>query len=238
VSRIVVELAGPAGAGKTTLARALQGAHPSTTTVGVEVGMPRLAAGILSAAPHLVAARARAPGRWWTRDELRSLAYVGAWRSAVTQSGAHEAQHDAQHEPQHDDAKALLLLDHGPVYRLASLSAFGPPMAGTRPFGRWWTGLARDWGRLLDVVVYLDAPDAVLLRRIEARARSHRIRGSGEDQAAEFLARYRGAYRLALDAVTASGARVVELDTAAARPKALATLVDAAIHTAPSGSHT
>ena len=129
------------------------------------------------------------------------------------------------------------MLDHGPVYRLASLSAFGPPMAGTRPFGRWWTGLARDWGRLLDVVVYLDAPDAVLLRRIEARARSHRIRGSGEDHAAEFLARYRGAYRLALDAVTASGARVVELDTAASTPKALTTIVDAAIRTAPSRSH-
>ena len=161
----------------------------------MEVGAPRLAAGVLSAAPHLVAARVLAPGRWWTRDELRSVSYVGAWRRAV-------AQHESQHDAQPDEGEALLVLDHGPVFRLASLSAFGPPMAGTRPFDRWWTGLARDWGRLLDVVVYLDAPDRVLLRRIEARARSHRIRGSSEDHAAEFLARYRAAYRHTLDAVT------------------------------------
>ena len=128
------------------------------------------------------------------------------------------------------------MLDHGPVFRLASLSAFGPPMAGTRPFDRWWTGLARDWGRLLDVVVYLDAPDRVLLRRIEARARAHRIRGSSEDDAAEFLARYRAAYRRTLDAVASSGARVLELDTSATSTKELTAVVEAAIRTAPSRS--
>ena len=129
-----MELAGPAGAGKTTLARALVADSPATTT-GVQVGPLGLAAGLASAAPQLAAARLSAPGRWWTRDELRSLAYLRAWRRAV------------------GDGDGLLVLDHGPVFRLASLAAFGPPMAASGAFARLRAGLAQDWGSLLDAVV-------------------------------------------------------------------------------------
>ena len=221
MSRVVVELAGPAGAGKTTLVRELQASRPATTTVGVQVGAPRLAAAILAGTPRLATARALAPGRWWTRDELRTLAYLGAWRRPVLE---------------HHGSETMLLLDHGPVFRLAKLSAFGPPMVGSRTFDRWWTGLARDWGRLLDVVVYLDAPDDVLLRRIEARPRAHRVRGAHQDEATEFLARYRTSYRRALDAVAAGGSHVVEVDTSAHRPRQLAELVLAAIRDEPARS--
>ena len=221
MSRVVVELAGPAGAGKTTLVRELEASRPSTTTVGVQVGAPRLAAGILAATPHLATARALSPGRWWTRNELRDLAYLSAWRRPVLE---------------HHGSETMLLLDHGPVFRLASLSAFGPPMVDSWPFDRWLTPLARDWGRLLDVVVYLDAPDDVLLRRIEARPRTHRVRGASQDEATEFLARYRTSYRRALDAMAAGGSRILEVDTSSRRPKQLAELVLAAIHDEPARS--
>ena len=215
----VVELAGPAGAGKTTLARLVAAADPSSTTVGLRTGRPRLALASMGALPRLAAARVVAPGRWWTRDELRDLAYLRAWRAAVGRE---------------QDADGLLLLDHGPVFRLASLRANGPAMAGSKPFDTLWTGLARDWGRLLDVVVWLDAPDGVLLRRIDARSRAHRIRGADEDRAAGFLARYRAAYRTTLDVVTSGGARLVELDTASGSPDELAAAVRAALSTMPS----
>ena len=208
---LVVELAGPAGAGKTTLARALVADSPATTT-GVQVGPLGLAVGLASAAPQLTAARLSAPGRWWTRDELRSLAYLRAWRRAVR------------------EGDGLLVLDHGPVFRLASLAAFGPPMAASRAFAGLRAGLAQDWGSLLDAVVWLDAPDDVLLRRIDRRAQQHRIQHVGPDEGATFLARYREAYRTTLALVADAGARVVEVDTAAASPAELAAELRSTLH--------
>ncbi len=199
MSRLVVELAGPAGAGKTTLARALLAAGGPATALGVQVGRMGLARGLASVGPGLVTARMSTAGRGWTRDELRSLAYLSAWRKPVSRKPSADQE--------------LLLLDHGPVFRLASLLETGHPQTLTPAFRRLWAGLARDWGRLLDVVVWLDAPDEVLLRRIERRTQAHRIRGSDRAGAEAFLDRYRAAYRTTLEAVTSAGARLVELDT-------------------------
>ena len=198
-----MELAGPAGAGKTTLARALAADSPATTT-GVQVGSLGLAVALASAAPQLAAARLTAPGRWWTRDELRSLAYLRAWRRAV------------------GDGDGLLVLDHGPVFRLASLAAFGPPMVGSRALTGLRAALAQDWGGLLHTVVWLDAPDDVLLRRIDERAQQHRIQHVGPVEGTRFLARYREAYRTTLALVADAGVRVVVVDTAATTPAELA----------------
>ena len=80
------------------------------------------------------------------------------------------------------------------------------------------------------------SPDDVLLRRIETRPRAHRVRGASQDEAEEFLARYRTSYRRALDAVAAGGSRVIEVDTSTHRPKQLAELVLAVIRDEPARS--
>jgi len=72
VTNGVVELAGPAGAGKTTVARALVRSLP-----GARLASPpgRLATvrSVVTTAPVLLASRSvAAPGRWWSEAELRS----------------------------------------------------------------------------------------------------------------------------------------------------------------------
>jgi thymidylate kinase len=205
ISPFLVELAGPAGAGKTTLVQALRAELPGASLIGAP-STRELAIGLAALAPWLVTARMTARGRWWTREELRSLAYLSAWRR-LGHSPAPVGVH---------------LLDHGPVFRLASLRAFGPPMVTTPAFEGLWAGLARDWGRRLDVVVWLDAPDQVLLCRISRRTQEHRIRGAGRAEAVAFLARYRTAYLTALDLVTEGGATLVELDSSSSRADHLA----------------
>jgi thymidylate kinase len=212
----VVELAGPAGAGKTTLARALRDADPATS-IGLSTGHLRTVGGLAVMAPTLAAARLSAPGRFWSRDEVRSLAYLAAWR----------AQIQARHEP------GLAVLDHGPVFRLTSLAAFGPPMTDTSVFSRRWNRLAGQWGRLLDVVVWLDAPDDVLMSRIDGREQTHRIRGAARAEGETFLTRYRAAYRTTIAVVTREGARLVELDTTECPPEQLAATVRAAVLGSP-----
>jgi thymidylate kinase len=195
--RLLLELAGPAGAGKTTLVQALRVRVPDAVLVGPPTTR-ELALGLAALSPSLVVARLTARGRWWTRDELRNLAYLAAWR---------------RHARAHDEGD-VRLFDHGPVFRLTSLMSFGPPMASTPAFERRWARLARDWGGLLDVVVWLDAPDSVLLRRIGRRPQEHRIRGADRGEAVAFMKAYRTAYRTTLDLVTHGGATLVELDSA------------------------
>lgn len=214
----VVELAGPAGAGKTTVARLLQGASPSVVTTP-STGRLRLTSGLVRMMPRLAAARLSAPGRSWSRGELRNLGYLSAWQS---QLGANEG------------VVGLVVLDHGPVFRLASLAQNGPPMTCTRSFAGLWRQLAQEWGELLDLVVWLDAPDSELLKRIRGRERCHRIKAAAPAEAAAFLNSYRAAYRTTLSAVTQGRTRVVELDSGAQRPDELAAQIRTMVLTVPS----
>ena len=195
---VVVELAGPAGAGKTTVARALVRSLP-----GARLASPpgRLATvrSVVTAAPVLLASRSvAAPGRWWSEAEQRSVGYLLACQRQVGEAAG---------EP--------LLLDHGPVFRLAMLVA-GRPQALRHPvFGPWWWRTATAWGRLLDTVVVLDAPTDELIARIEARPREHRVRGADPREAERFVDAYRLAFDQVLRVVSDEGTPVVRVDTAA-----------------------
>ena len=68
-----------------------------------------------------------------------------------------------------------------------------PATAARRAAARWWQQTLTAWGSLLDVVVWLDASDAVLLERIDARDKEHRLKGAGITRGVAVLARRPGA---------------------------------------------
>ena len=195
----VVELAGPAGAGKTTVATALTRMLPGTR-LGPPPGRFATVRALVPATPMLLASRSAAgDGKRWSQPEIRSVGYLLAWQRTL-----------ATPEP-----GRLLLLDHGPVFRLAMLAAHGPAMTRTPTFRQWWRRTARDWAGLLDAVVCLDAPDEVLRSRIDARDRAHRVRHASRSEAEAFLARYREAFAAALELVASAGTPVFHVDTSA-----------------------
>jgi deoxyadenosine/deoxycytidine kinase len=90
---------------------------------------------------------------------------------------------------------AVTVLDHGPIFRLALLHEFGPPMTKDRHYAQWWSRMLAQWANTLSLVIWLDASDGVLLHRIQTRNRAHRIKGKSEHDICEFLVRYRSVYR-------------------------------------------
>lgn len=192
----VVEVVGPAGCGKTTLARSLC----RRPEIGLGVELPRL-----DHVPHVLHhtllllpayLRERGEGGWLTWKEMRSMTYCRAWPRRLATPGG---------------SRAVTVLDHGPLFRLARLRAFGPPITHGSAFERWWERSIALWGDLLDAVVVLDAPDDVLIERIRTRQERHRMKGQSSERTEHFLKRYRDTYREILAKLV--GPRVLRVDT-------------------------
>lgn len=95
---------------------------------------------------------------WW---QVRQLVRLGAMQRAFGQ------------------ASALTIVDQGPVYTLARMYTAGM---------RGGDALYRQWAGALGLVIWLDAPDAVLAGRIDGRAKAHALKGRPAREAAAYLA--------------------------------------------------
>ena len=202
----LIEIAGPAGCGKTTLVDALAARipiHPGVTPC--DRSCIPLALRLLPLLPASFVwdelRRGRVP-----REMLRSMVYVESWLSERSRREHHDS--------------ASVLYDHGPFFRLATLQAFGPQGTGLR---HWWESMRDAWSGAMNLVVWLDAPDEVLLERIRARDRAHACKQMSDDEARAWLGRYRQAFDSALEVLEERRpADVVRYDTSTRNPDEIA----------------
>ncbi len=197
----VVEIVGPAGAGKTTLLRALN-SRDEKFVAGVHLRKIECIPFFISNSLLFLSAflRQYPHSRWFTWRETRSMIYLKAWRRLLSRQSL--------------DPTKVTVFDHGPIFRLVLLREFGPEITKCRVFESWWDSTLIQWAALLDLVIWLDAPDAILMRRINGRNRWHQIKGGSEPNGYEFLVRYRTSYEQVISKLTArSSATVLRFDT-------------------------
>jgi len=203
---LIVELVGLAGAGKTTLSRALSQRDEKILLVpDLELRkrehIPIFVRHVPSLLP-LFLGRCR-PSRWFTWDEIKAMVYLKAWPRVLRQQGSHNG--------------TVILLDHGPVFKLARLNAFGPEKLKSQGFEQWWHSMFEQWASTLDVVIWLNAPEKILVERINARSQRHAVKRKSELEASKFLARYRTSYEQILAKLTAYGRpTLLQFDTSQA----------------------
>ncbi|HXF74150.1 MAG TPA: hypothetical protein VNO79_16280, partial [Actinomycetota bacterium] len=175
----MIEVLGPAGAGKTSLVDAVRRLDP-----GVRAGVraPRavwFALALVRVLPSLPRWLPRARReRWFAWNEVKSIGFLEAWLPRVRRGSG-----------------TATLLDHGPLFRLARLEEFGPPLVGSPAFRRWWRRCLEAWLDALDLVVVLDAPDAVLLERVDRRGHWYLSAASPEERGPRRGRRARAAAR-------------------------------------------
>jgi thymidylate kinase len=203
---LIVEIIGPAGAGKTTLSRALsQHDEKIRLAADLELRKREHIPIFVSQAPFLlpVFLRQGLHSRWFTWNEIKAMVYLRGWPRVLRQQAT--------------CGGTAILLDHGPVFKLAMLSAFGPDRLKSKDFEKWWNNMFKQWASTLDMVIWLDAPDTNLVERINTRSQRHAVKGKSEQEASEFLARYRTAYEQILAKLTANkGPRSLQFDTSQA----------------------
>lgn len=202
--RLIVELVGPAGAGKTTLSRMLC-QRDEKILVGAEIEL-RKAEQIpvfLSNVPSLlpVFLQQGRYSRCFTWDEIKALVYLKGWPRLLRKQARNNT--------------TTILLDHGPIFKLATLNAFGPEKLGKHAFEKWWDCMLEEWTSTLDIVVWVDAPDTILKQRINTRVQRHVVKGKSKLEAFQFLARYRLSYAEILAKLGAmeEGPTLIQFDT-------------------------
>ena len=174
------ELVGPSGAGKTSLLRALVRRNPRVVSQLPLGKLEQLPQHARNAAVLLPAFLRRPRGALaFTWAQARAMAYLRAWQEPARRLAV--------------DDDRLVVMDQGPLYRLAFLQAFGPPaITGSSAFRDWWESSCAQWTATVGILILLDAPDAILIERIRERDRADAIKTDAEARA--FLARYRQAF--------------------------------------------
>jgi thymidylate kinase len=136
----------------------------------------------------------------FTWAEARAMAYLRAWHGPASRLAAKDG--------------SLVIMDHGPVFRLAFLREFGSAATRNSASRDWWERSCAQWTATLTVLIWLDAPDAVLIERVRERDRPHAIKNKSEAGARAFLARYRQALEDVIRRFeTVAGPVVLRFDT-------------------------
>jgi deoxyadenosine/deoxycytidine kinase len=108
----------------------------------------------------------------------------------------------------------LVVMDQGPIYTLATLQMRASRPAGGDAFDTWRNHVVQEWAGLLDTVIYLEASDDVLLRRIADRSKPHRLRSCIDADALRWLAQLRDALEQTVERFRACAAlSVLRFDT-------------------------
>jgi predicted ATPase len=194
---LVVELVGPAGAGKSALSERLA-RRPGAIRASVW-NLPR-GSWLWNAArslPTLLGFCARARSLPWA--DMKHIIRLRTLREFL-------ARQRAQHVP-------FVVLDEGPVFALGWLRLFGHERMRGRALAPWWRRAVREWAQALDVLVLLDAPDRVLTGRIRTRTKEHQVKEQSDREIAAFTAAYRQAFADVISAITAeNGIRLLALE--------------------------
>ena len=195
---LVAELVGPAGAGKSALSNWLA-RRPGVTRASVwNLPRGRWLWNAVRSLPTLLSVGVRARPFPW--EDMRYLIRLRTLRQVVE-------RRRAEHVP-------LVVLDEGPVFALAWLRLFGHQRRRGDALAPWRKQLLEEWAAVLNLVVLVNAPEALLMERIRAREKPHRVKHRTDEEIGAFLAAYRGAFDEVIAALTAQhGVQVVTLDS-------------------------
>ena len=196
----VVELAGPAGAGKSSVfARLVARVHNLEVT---PVLRTRPYAHVLATnVPAILAPLVRQGAiRGLTPEKVRSMLYLRALPRLIERRPVSEGN--------------VLVFDQGPLYLLSEAQLRDDRL------NAWRKATLETWASHLDVIVWLDAPDAVLAERLDTRSKWHRLKGEGLEAAIDVLAEARDAYEAMISSLEAraDGPAILRFDTSRMSP--------------------
>jgi hypothetical protein len=177
----VLELVGLAGTGKTTLEHLLHLRDDRIRLIVAPDKARYVPFAVRRAGLWLSSLLWRYQGsRSFTWDEVRLIGHLEVWAPYLRTQ---------KHVP-----GSVIVLNPGPVYWLAALSKLSPSAFQNQARGEWRDRMLSQWAALVDLFVWLDAPDDLLLERIRTRDEWHVAKEQTDGQVLERFAHLRKGY--------------------------------------------
>lgn len=109
----------------------------------------------------------------------------------------------------------FLVLDQGPVYMLAKLHILSSDYLSEICSQKWWKKLSRKWLNVIDMIVYLDTSNNHLIDRICQRRKWHPVKYKNIPEAYKFLCLNRTSYKYVISTFTdnRSDFKILSFDT-------------------------
>lgn len=189
---LVVEIVGPAGAGKTTILSALSQHNENIRPIygfRRKSYVPFYASHAFLLLPFFL--RQGRMGRWHTWRDMNRMIRLKAIHQILERMIVKEG--------------LISILDQGPIYTLTILAGYGSENTKSQCFVNWWEKTLKEWTATLDLIIWLDAPDEVLLERIHARDKQHLVKEKSDQEAIEFLMQCRTLYKQIIGKLAADG---------------------------------
>jgi deoxyadenosine/deoxycytidine kinase len=188
---MIAEIVGPSGAGKSTLSVRLN--SPGTNIrAGITVwGMPfplLIGSAIVSLPTLLMLWVER---RRITAGDVKQVVRLTAFYHRLKRKVGVSERTDT-----------ALFLDEGVVFALAKLRADDLSRNESAVVGsmkRWEQKALDKWSEMINAIVWLDAPDDMLIERIRTRSKQHRMKHRPDREIYDFLKRYRASYEGIID---------------------------------------
>jgi len=208
----LVELLGPAGAGKSTVFQSLLARDQAILerpTVRKRRYAAIVAVNILRAFATLIRNGVIKPQGG--TEQVRMMMYLQALPRILPGLGS--------------AGNTAIVFDQGPLFLLTRPSLTDERLA------TWWNGMFDMWTPLLDVVVFLDAPDELLRERINTRQTWHALKGADGRSALDVLRASRQVYERTIEAVAArpAGPAILRFDTSTRSADEIADAIISAI---------
>jgi deoxyadenosine/deoxycytidine kinase len=203
---MIIELIGPAGAGKSTISKALSAqielskleTCPSYKKIQNIPFFIRNTLSIFSTLPQLFFCR---NNRSKYLDHFVFLIMINGWHKILNAKSL--------------NSKQVYILDQGPIYMLTFETLFGSARFVRNPSKRYWDRVYQDWADTIDLVVWLDTSLPILVERIRNRETKHGLKDVDDSYAYQCLGSYRLVYEYVVSRMLACSnkIRVLRLDT-------------------------
>jgi adenylate kinase family enzyme len=198
---LIVELVGPPGAGKTSLAAVLL---KRNSKIRVDLPpdfrrirhIPFFARSLLLLLPTLLHLYHNREGEWLTPRDMALMTIVREWPRVLERPVSVN--------------KTIVVLEEGAICLLAKLHGFGSSLLRSESAQEWWIHMYQEWAETLDVVIQLDTPISTLVERIRSRKQQYEFQEMSDEEAFKYLTLIQIAQEHVLSALTA-GARSPKL---------------------------